>query len=44
MMVDTGCLCNLEVKGGKLGMYAFSQEKVTWSNMKYKCLCKFTNY
>lgn len=42
MMVDTNCICGLDLKGGKLGMFEFSQENVTWSNLKYRCLGKCT--
>eukprot|EP00112_Aurelia_sp_Birch-Aquarium-sp1_P017304 Seg3995.1 transcript_id=Seg3995.1/GoldUCD/mRNA.D3Y31 product=Thrombospondin-4 protein_id=Seg3995.1/GoldUCD/D3Y31 len=37
LLVDTGYIVNTELKGGKVGLYAFSQEGVIWSNLKIEC-------
>ena len=38
VVADSGCLCGMGITGGKLGLFAFAQNDVTWSNMKYQCL------
>ena len=38
MVADSGCLCGMNLRGGKLGLFAFGQSGVIWSNMKYRCL------
>ncbi|XP_019856518.1 PREDICTED: cartilage oligomeric matrix protein-like isoform X2 [Amphimedon queenslandica] len=38
MIVDTGCLCDMGLKGGRLGVFAFSQQNVIFSNLHYECL------
>ena len=37
LVVDTGYIIDKTLKGGKVGMYVFSQANVVWSNMSYKC-------
>ena len=37
LVVDTGYITDKTLTGGKVGMYVFSQAKVVWSNMSYKC-------
>ena len=37
LVVDTGYVIDKTLKGGKVGMYVFSQSNVAWSNMSYKC-------
>ena len=37
MLVDTGYIFNEELKGGKVGFFAFSQENVIWNNLKIEC-------
>ena len=37
IVVDTGYLIDKTLKGGRLGLYVFSQSKVTWKNLSYKC-------
>ncbi|XP_039431473.1 cartilage oligomeric matrix protein-like isoform X1 [Culex pipiens pallens] len=34
---DSGNVFEGTIKGGRLGIYTFSQAFVTWSNLKYKC-------
>lgn len=36
-MADSGNIYDSTLKGGKLGVYCFSQEKITWSNLLYVC-------
>ena len=38
MLIDTNCLSELGLKGGKLGVFAFSQEQVIWSDLETRCL------
>jgi thrombospondin 2/3/4/5 len=37
LVVDSGNVFDSTLKGGRLGMYAFSQEMIIWSNMVYRC-------
>jgi len=37
-IIDSGCVCDTTFTGGKLGVFAFSQANVIWSNIKYSCL------
>ncbi|XP_076394197.1 thrombospondin isoform X3 [Megachile rotundata] len=37
IMADSGNVYDSTLKGGKLGVYCFSQEKITWSNLLYMC-------
>ena len=34
---DTGCLFDKTIKGGKVGLFVFSQKNVIWSDIKVKC-------
>ena len=38
MIVDSGCVPDTAIKGGRLGLYVFSQEHIIFSNMRYACL------
>ena len=38
MFTDTGCIYNKAIRGGRLGLYVFSQEKVIFSNLQYRSL------
>ena len=38
MFDDTGCVCDKNMRGGRLGLYVFSQEKVIFSNLRYNTL------
>ncbi|XP_043262172.1 cartilage oligomeric matrix protein [Colletes gigas] len=37
LMADSRNVYDSTLKGGRLGVYCFSQEKITWSNLLYKC-------
>ncbi|XP_017791439.1 PREDICTED: cartilage oligomeric matrix protein [Habropoda laboriosa] len=37
IMADSGNVYDSTLKGGKLGVYCFSQEGITWSNLLYMC-------
>ena len=37
-IVDTGCVCDKTIIGGKIGMFSFSQPNVIWSNIRYSCV------
>ena len=34
---DTGCLYDRSIKGGRVGLFVFSQKAVIWSDVKVKC-------
>ncbi len=38
MQLDTGCLCDPRIVGGKVGLYSFSQEDVHFLNLHYTSL------
>lgn len=37
IVVDTGYIIDKTLKGGKVGMYVFSQGQVLWKNLSYRC-------
>lgn len=37
LVVDSGNIFDKTLRGGRLGMYVFSQEQIIWSNMVYRC-------
>ncbi|XP_039274396.2 thrombospondin-4-like isoform X2 [Styela clava] len=37
LVADTGAIIDNTVKGGRLGVFCFSQERIIWSHLKYKC-------
>uniref|UniRef100_H2ZQX7 TSP C-terminal domain-containing protein n=1 Tax=Ciona savignyi TaxID=51511 RepID=H2ZQX7_CIOSA len=37
LIADTGSVLDNTVKGGRLGVFCFSQENVIWSNLVYRC-------
>lgn len=37
LVADSGIIFDSTLKGGRLGMYVFSQEMTIWSNMVYRC-------
>ena len=36
VVVDTGYLVDKTLKGGRVGLYVFSQSDVTWKHLSYK--------
>ena len=34
---DTGCLYDKSIKGGRVGLFVFSQKSVIWSDITVKC-------
>ena len=36
--LNTECICDNQIKGGKLGVYVFEQEAVIFSDLSYACL------
>lgn len=36
-MADTGVIIDTSMRGGRLGVFCFSQENIIWSNLKYRC-------
>jgi len=37
LFADSGPVIDHTIKGGRLGVFCFSQEKIIWSNLEYKC-------
>ncbi|XP_012525370.1 cartilage oligomeric matrix protein [Monomorium pharaonis] len=37
LVTDSGNVFDSTLQGGKLGVYCFSQERITWSDLMYKC-------
>lgn len=37
VLFDTGCLYDKSLKGGKVGLFVFSQESVVWSDTRIRC-------
>ena len=37
VMVDSGNIVDRTYKGGRLGVFCFSQAKVIWSNIRHTC-------
>ncbi|XP_058443384.1 cartilage oligomeric matrix protein-like [Malaya genurostris] len=37
LIADSGNIFNFSIKGGRLGVYCFSQALITWSNIIYRC-------
>ncbi|XP_017884490.1 cartilage oligomeric matrix protein [Ceratina calcarata] len=37
LITDSGNIFDHTLRGGKLGVYCFSQENITWSNLHYSC-------
>ena len=37
VMTDSGNIVDRTHKGGRLGVFCFSQAKVMWSSMRYSC-------
>ncbi|KAM9858494.1 thrombospondin-4a [Aulostomus maculatus] len=37
LVADTGVIIDTSMRGGRLGVFCFSQENIIWSNLKYRC-------
>ncbi|KAG5842766.1 hypothetical protein ANANG_G00181210 [Anguilla anguilla] len=37
LVADSGVLMDTTMRGGRLGVFCFSQEAIIWSNLRYRC-------
>ncbi|XP_060760002.1 thrombospondin-3b-like [Neoarius graeffei] len=37
LVADSGVVIDTSMKGGRLGVFCFSQENIIWSNLNYRC-------
>lgn len=37
MVADSGVVVDSTMRGGRLGVFCFSQENIIWSNLRYRC-------
>ncbi|XP_034398023.1 thrombospondin-4a [Cyclopterus lumpus] len=37
LVADTNVIIDTSMRGGRLGVFCFSQENIIWSNLKYRC-------
>ncbi|KAK5869738.1 hypothetical protein PBY51_024435 [Eleginops maclovinus] len=37
MVADTGVIIDVTMRGGRLGVFCFSQENIIWANLRYRC-------
>ncbi|XP_060762969.1 thrombospondin-4a [Neoarius graeffei] len=37
LVADSGVVTDTSMRGGRLGVFCFSQESIIWSNLKYRC-------
>lgn len=37
VVVDTGVIIDTTMRGGRLGVFCFSQENIIWANLRYRC-------
>ncbi|XP_033109509.1 cartilage oligomeric matrix protein-like isoform X2 [Anneissia japonica] len=37
LIVDSGYIIDLTLRGGRLGLFCFSQEQIIWARLKYTC-------
>jgi hypothetical protein len=37
LVADSGVLVDTSMRGGRLGVFCFSQEQIIWSNLGYRC-------
>lgn len=42
MVADTGIIIDTTMRGGRLGVFCFSQESIIWANLRYRCNGKYT--
>ena len=41
LVADSGVTIDTTMRGGRLGVFCFSQENIIWSNLKYRCNGQF---
>lgn len=44
MVTDSGNVFDYTFKGGRLGVFCFSQEMIIWSDLVYRCNGEYTQY
>ncbi|KAG9345339.1 hypothetical protein JZ751_009885 [Albula glossodonta] len=37
LVADSGVIIDTTMRGGRLGVFCFSQENIIWSNLRYRC-------
>lgn len=37
LVADSGVTIDTTMRGGRLGVFCFSQENIIWSNLRYRC-------
>lgn len=37
IVADTGIIIDTTMRGGRLGVFCFSQENIIWANLRYRC-------
>lgn len=37
LVADSGVIIDTSMRGGRLGVFCFSQENIIWSNLQYRC-------
>ncbi|KAG9355250.1 hypothetical protein JZ751_000088 [Albula glossodonta] len=37
LVADSGVVIDTSMRGGRLGVFCFSQEQIIWSNLRYRC-------
>lgn len=37
LVADSGVIVDTSMRGGRLGVFCFSQENIIWSNLQYRC-------
>lgn len=37
LVADSGVVIDTAMRGGRLGVFCFSQENIIWSNLQYRC-------
>lgn len=37
LVADSGVIIDTTMRGGRLGVFCFSQENIIWSNLQYRC-------
>uniref|UniRef100_A0A8B9UUU2 Thrombospondin 4 n=1 Tax=Anas zonorhyncha TaxID=75864 RepID=A0A8B9UUU2_9AVES len=44
LVADSGVTIDTTMRGGRLGVFCFSQENIIWSNLKYRCNGNFSPF